>query len=319
MGLLAFLAACGDADEANPVSGGPISVSDIGIDGDDETVEGIPNEISNNFDGVAFDPAAETLVISVGGLDAGSETSTYTRNASLDVPGYLAFVKQDDPLDRFFLALADRSPDGTSQSFSVTDGGQFNRFFGGTLYSRIGAYTQPTTGLVSYAGEYAGSTNVGERATAQLLAVPTGLSETVTPKQPLRVVGDIFLNVDFSENKINGEIYNRQMIDSTGAVAVQTGTGITFTGETVMPNISLIEADIEADGTFSGTAEIAITQDNAGEYAGTFGGQGATSVAGGVHLDRFTGNLDSEEEYGSFALGRCGTAGDSAICDGLGE
>jgi hypothetical protein len=86
-----------------------------------------------------------------------------------------------------------------------------------------------------------------------------------------------------------------------------------------MPNVTLVPADIAADGTFEGDVEEAITQNAFGTYGGTFGGTQANAVAGGVHLARFSDSFENEEEYGAFALGRCGSTGDAAICDGLGE
>lgn len=322
LALVALLAACGgDADENNPVSGGPITDTDgaVGIPADGSGNDDIPQELAMNLEGVDFNPDSETLVISIGGLDAGSDTSTYIREATLDVPGFTAYTKQDDPLDRFFIALADRSPDETVQAFAISDGGQFNRYFGGTRFERLGTYTQPESGLVSYAGEYAGSTNIGDTnnpddgdfSAPQLLPTPDGLSGSIVPRQPLRVRGDIFINVDFSEDKINGEIYNREVLRGDGVVVL--------TGQSQMPNMSLVVADINADGTFAGVVEEVDTQAEFGNYAGTFGGTNASSVGGAVKLERFSDDFENEEEFGAFALGRCGTAGDSDICDGLGN
>ncbi len=311
MAVAAFLSGCGgDADEANPVSGGPLPGEGAeGIPADVNTGnQDIPEVLSDNLNAVDFNASSETLVISIGGLDAGSDTSVYTRDTSLDVPGFAAFKKQDDPLDRFFIALAKQSPDGTSQAFAITDGGQFNRFFGGTRFENIGTYTQPTTGLVSYAGEYGATTNLGELDTTQLLAVPAGLSERLLPRQPARIRGKVFFNVDFAEDQINGEIYDRELIRFDNTV-VQSGTN--------MPNVSLIVTEIADDGTFSGEAEDSFTEDNFGTYGGTFGGSEASSLSGTVKLDRFSDVYDQEEEYGAFALGRCGTPGDDALCDDL--
>ena len=323
LGLVAMLGACSSATGANPVSGGTDNFGDTGAEGipADPTTgnDDVPEDLAQNLDAVEFNASADTLVISIGGLDSGSETSTYSRTPSLDVPGFVAFSKQDDPLDRFFVAFAKQSPDGTSQAFAISDGGQFNRYFGGTRFERIGGYEQPTSGLVSYAGEYAGTTNLGELNTAELLPVPAGLSDGVLPRAPARVRGNIFLNVDFSESKINGEIYDRELLRADGTVVASFSSDNNGDSIVDMPNITLIASDINADGTFTGALEDTETENSVGNYGGTFGGNGATSVAGAVKLDRFSNAYDNEEEYGAFALGRCGTAGASAICAGLGE
>ncbi len=295
--LVLALSACGGSGD-NPVTGGqggstgpadPV-IPGVTPDGD------IPGDIGNNVQSVTFNPTSGTLSVQLTSLDDGSETATYTRNAALDVAGYQAYTQQDDPLDRLFIALGGQSPDGAVKAVAITDGGQFNRFFGGANYQRVGPYSQPTTGLVSYAGTYVGMTNIPAPG-ANLLPLGPGDDPAVAPREPERISGDIFLNVDFTDNAINGQIFNRRYVG--------TGVGIV--------DISLIETPIAADGTFAGQAELPDLS-NAGTYAGTFGGTAASGVAGGVHLTELDDTIDGEEEFGAFALGRCGTPGASPLC-----
>lgn len=313
LGLVALLAACGGSTGNNPVSGGDVVDGAFGIPADDTPLVGVPDNIAMNINVLNFDAASGTLTIAIDGLDAGTPSTSYARTTALDVNGYAAFVRQDDPLDRFFLALADASPDGSVQSASVTDGGQFNTFFGGAQFIRIGTYSQPTSGLFSYAGEYAGSLNGGERV--DTLALPAGFPATgsgLAPNQPYRVTGSVFLNVDFADNQLNGEIFNRELLSSSTAAG---GDDVVIR---TLENMVLIPTDIEADGTFAGSIEFPETRQNAGDFAGTFGGSQASSVAVGVHLDNLDQILENEEEYGNFSLAKCGTAGASSLCSGVG-
>ena len=82
-----------------------------------------------------------------------------------------------------------------------------------------------------------------------------------------------------------------------------------------MVPITLVVTDITDEGTFEGATEFSDLTPN-GTYGGTFGGDGATAVAGVVHTTDFDEVLENEEEYGVFVLERCGTAAStSSICD----
>ncbi len=83
--------------------------------------------------------------------------------------------------------------------------------------------------------------------------------------------GNIFLNVDFSESKINGEIYDRELLRADGTVVASFSSDNNGDNIVDMPNITLIAADIETDGTFTGSLEDTETENSVGEYGGTFG------------------------------------------------
>lgn len=304
LGLLASLAACGDGQPINvgepPEPPGPPPTPPPSI---------VPEAIAGDLTSATFVPPSEgnpngQLLVEIGALDTAPVQAAYQRNPDLDVPGFRAYSIQEDALDRFFAALAARSPDGTSEAVVAIDGGQFNTFYGGATFRQVGEYsphvpTQPDNGLVSYAGRYGGLMNVDAPPT-ELRPVPPGTDPALVPGQPSRVSGDVFLNADFTDNAVNGAITNRRWVDYGVALG----------------DVILVPADIAANGSFSGTAETP-DQDALGTYAGTFGGAGASSAAGGVVLTEFLESVDNEEERGVFVLGRCGLARDPAICDAV--
>ena len=326
---LALLAGCGgdgtnpfqeEAEEPTGGTGGtgdPATGGDGGTDGE-ATADGnvspdnLPDNFGNNVVSVDYDEDSGTFSVTVNSLDTTPPTATYDRTPQLDVPGYTAFSVQEDPLDRFFIGLAATSADSTSTGAVVLDGGQFNKVFGGTYFERSGPYSphvpqQPADGLVSYAGEYAGLSNipVPRNNDDNLLATPDDGSfnppSPGPPEQASRVTGQAFLNADFSDNTVNGEIYNRHF-DETGIP---------------LPSVVLVASPGNIDpagGTFSGTAEDPI-RNGIGSYDGIFGGDGATSMSGAIRIEGYLDDVDDELEYGVFVLTKCGEPGDAALCD----
>ena len=338
-GLLAcvLLVACGSG--SNPFSG------DAGTDGtttDGTTTDGtetdgttpddtgtttidtsiaIPADIAGNVTGATFDAAAGTLTIEGVNLDEVPFTAVYARAPALDQDGYTAFTIQEDPLDRHFTAYTRQSNDEAVTATVVSSAGPRNRAFKGVHFDRDGAYDPPdvtsTTGLVTYAGRYVGLTNIGDPAGSDLL--PTGVTdpELIVP-QALIIHGDAFLNADFADNTVEGNIYNRQLLDTNLSVINN------------LPSLVLIVSDIEPNGTFTGTVEYDIRDPlsgttnftQVGTYSGLFGGTDSTSVAGGIEVTEFDGvgnplGLEAELESGVFVLDQCGTPGDSAVCDSV--
>ena len=290
---LGLLTACGDG---NPFVFG---VTETPIKPPVISDSGVPEKVQGNVGSVTFVAGAPTITVQITSLDQGTFDAVHNRNPALNVPGYQAYTYQDDPLDRMFVAIVAESRDAAIQAATVMDGGQFTKFFGGTGVTQIGTYGADT-GLVSYAGTYAGLSNINAPG-AELLPVPPGTDPAILPAQPTRVTGDVFINADFTDNTINGAITNREL--------TEYGTAI--------PDIFLIPGDIAADGTFEGSVEIG-AQTGVGNYAGVFGGTGATSVGGGVLLDGdFIPGVENEQEYGIFVLAQCGTPGDAPICAGV--
>jgi hypothetical protein len=273
----------------------------------------IPEELARNVNRISFDAETDTLTVDVYALDDDPAVVTYQRNAALDVPGYRAFTVQDDPLDRMFVAMTAESADGSVEAAAISDGGQFNRYFSGTYYKRnSGRAPAPTTGQVSYAGTYAGITNLNA-AGDNLLPVPPGTPDEAIPGEPLRTRGSAFLNVNFADSEhgvVNGTIYNRQFVGGAG-----------------LPSLALIAGDVDENGEFMGDVEFAGLPDEGtqGTYGGIFGGTNGSAVAGVVVLDnlflpddpREEVTKDFDAEVGVFVLPRCNQPGAPAICDNV--
>ena len=290
--IAALMVACGSAEttEEPGTPGNPVTPT--------TPASGVAPEIAGNLQSVTFDPDAETLQVTLTSLDGDTASTTYARDTTYDVPGYIAFVQQDDPLDRFFTGYAAESADGSSQAVLVVDGGQFNRFFGGANYVQVGAYTAPDSGLASYAGTYVGLLNIGTRDGT----LPSAADPDLLPERAGQVTGDVFINVDFADAAVNGAITNRVDVDGVGAT---------------LDTVVLVDATLAANGSFSGASENT-ANDTIGSFAGVLGGSGATSMSGGIHLTGdFIPGIDNEQEYGIFVLNQCGTAGEAAICAGL--
>lgn len=307
LSVLGLLTACGDGQPFEFTNTGPTTPTDPDApDTPDPNI--IPAALSSDLAAVAYNPSSDLLQIDMSALDAdGGGLVTYARNANLDVPGYEAYSYQDDPLDRMFVAVVAESPDGAVEAIASMDGGQFTKYFGGTYFGRNIEYTPgSTTGLVSYAGKYAGLSNLDSEG-AELL--PTGADPAIAPAQSAQVTGDIFFNVDFGDGVINGAIYNREWVNLNATTLADLGTSD-------LPDVFLIPADVSEGGTFDGEA-----QDGAqlviGSYGGIFGGDTATAVAGSVFLQDYLEDVDGENEYGIFVLVQCGLPDDDAICDSL--
>lgn len=291
------LAACTDGS-----SGGGGSL------GDNDSVEGIPEELRKNVTAVSYNAATERLMLRMNGVDGGPQDLVYVRTPALDVDGYQAYTYQDDPLDRHFTALVAESHDGSVVAGAVADGGQFNRYFGGGFYQRSGNFDAPNTdsGQVSYAGSYAGVTNQDGPGNV-LLPAPAGTDPAILPAQSARVEGDIYINVNFGDNVVNGGVYNRRFSDDTSIT---------------LPDIVLVSTGIDSEeGTFLGNVEFRGTVGAAvGSYGGIFGGTDAASVGGTLALDDVDNNIygwTGDEEVGVFVLTQCGRSGDDPLCDNL--
>ena len=270
----------------------------------------IPADILGDIASFEYDHDAGTLTVTGLTLDENGDPSAYARAPGLDTNGYIAFIAQDDPLDRHVTALVLESANaGAVRGGVIVTGGLANRYFGGTYYERDGGFDPAqvagTTGLVSYAGTYVGLTNIaGDGGT--LLPVPVGTDPALVPTDAAEVTGSVFLNADFSDNAVEGAVFDRELADSGLA----------------LPSIVFVAGTIDAEGYFTGAVEYdGVVGTSIGSYGGVFGGQNSESVAGGVFLGEFDGegnplNLESEEERGVFVLDQCGTPGaNAAICD----
>ena len=269
---VSVLAAC---DDGNPLIGAP---DEVVIDAEEVDIQAT---ILGNLESATYDPTAETLTVTMNALDASSENAAYTRAPALDTNGYEAYELQETALNRHFIALFKQNPRGNLIAGVVADGGKFGRYWAGAVYTRVDSYAAPASGgLATYVGSYAGMMNVSATATGS----------------PVRTVGDVQVNADFTDAIVNGGLSNRSVVD-TGAA---------------LDNINMPATELLADGTFEGLTEFTDLTVN-GTFAGGFGGLAATDIAGLLVFNPIVGDADIVE-HGVFILPKCGTPGDDPIC-----
>ncbi len=323
--ICAFLMGCGS--DGNPLGGSTSAAvdtgdttTDPGTGTDDPVVEAddpvtVPDGILSDVTSVTFDATAGTLVVEGLTLDNVPVETTYNRNAALDQNGFLAFTIQADPLDRHVTAYGGET--GSVRAGVVSSPGPRNRNFKGAFFDRDGDYTPPdvtaTTGQVSYSGSYVGLTNLGELGSDLLSTTVT--PTILQPTQALIVSGDVFMNADFADNSVEGNVFNRILQDTD----LNTLNNL--------PSLVLIVTDIEENGTFSGSVEYDIDDPLSntdafiavGTYAGVFGSTDANDVAGAIDLNEFDGSgnpltLENELESGVFILNNCDTLPGDPVC-----
>lgn len=271
-------------------------------DGGELATNPVPASLAKSVERIKYDAAADELIVEIKSLDDAPFTVNYERNRELDVPGYRAFSVQDDPLDRMFVAVAATGADGAVEAAAISDGGQFNRYFSGTYYKRNSGNV-PTTGQVSYAGHYAGITNLNA-AGDHLLPVAPGTDPALLPAEPARTTGRAFLNVNFDDGAVNGVITDRRFVDG--------GT---------LTDLALVDGEIDENGEFLGNVEFdGQPNGDIGDFGGVFGGRDGAAVAGTVALDNIflpddPRDSDLDAEVGVFVLPRCNQPGAPAICD----
>ncbi|GHF73502.1 thymidylate synthase [Seohaeicola zhoushanensis] len=266
---------------------------------DTETPDsGIPAALSSDLDGITYNPVAQTLTVRGITLDNTPYEAVYTRKPGLDRGGYEAYTSQDGSLQRHTTAYV-KDIDGTRAAVVVT-GGQFENYFAGTVYGRSGAFDAATTAqpnqLVSYAGNYVGLLNMAGDG-GDLLPVAPGTDPDVRPLQAAEVTGKVLVNADFTDNSVNGTIYQRQIEDTA----------------TPLATLALNPATIDTNGAFTG--DVTINLQNKGVYGGIFGGTESSAVAGSIFVKDHIDGVDNEEEYGVFVLPKCGTPGADALCN----
>lgn len=251
-----------------------------GTDGGGTTTPGaIPEALAGNLESVSYDASAGTLTAVIDALDASPTTVTFVRNAALDRPGFQAFTYQETLSNRIFLAMVGSNSDGAVTA-GVSGSGQFTKMIWGSTYEANTAFSKPVIGgLANYSGNYVGIQNRG-------VTVP-GPGAPFNPIRPYRVEGEVLLNADFTNSKVEGGIRDR--------VVVETGAP--------QDNLFLQIAEIKPDGSFAGTVTYADLQ-SAGTYGGTFGGASATGVAGAIEVKPDPTDSDLLER-GVFVADRC--------------
>lgn len=291
---IALLAACDDRSAEDWNGGG-----EGGGEGEETPEVTFGAASVGDVEAVSFD--GETLRVQIA-LDGNDLLEEYeTKGPSDIVNGYQRFTQNASSLNRSFTALAGESDDGSLLAVVTADGSQFNRFLGGATVVQ-NAFSAPTGGLVSYHGSYAGLINGG----TEVPTTTTGAPDIIAPAGTTNVTGSVFLTADFTDNKIEGALYDRVWIDG--------GTE----GDQPLDPLTLIVGDVAADGTFAGSVEIGQGSDakGAGSYSGTFGGTDA-AFAGGV-LDigvaAYPDGTDTNlKEYGIFIIGQCPDGAESCF------
>lgn len=270
----ALVAAC----SGNPLTGiAPPTDPDAPGGSGDLTV---PEELAGNLSGATYDPAAQTLTVSLQALDGGETDQAYVRDPSLDLNGFEAYTLQETGTQRKFVALFRESPSGAVQAGTISDGGQFVNVFRGGTFARVDAFTLPSSGLATYTGGYVGLTNAG-------VTQPGPAGPPFDPAQATRVTGDVLINADFADASVNGGIRNRTVIE----------TGEEF------DDVFLEVTGIDADGAFEGRA-MRDPQTQMGDYAGIFGGEEASDIAGLIFVTPVEGEPNLIES-GAFTAARC--------------
>ncbi len=281
MTVAALLAACDDRSAEDTTTGGGGGVTPTVPTGGEIAV--------GDVEAVSFD--GETLLVRVA-LDGDSVLEEYeTAGPGDTVNGYQRFTQNVSSLNRSYTALAGEAGDGSLVAVVTADGGQFNRFFGGASVVQ-NDLSAPAGGLVSYQGTYAGLNNAGPAIPP---AVP-GAPPTAFSSDAATVTGQVFLNADFTDNKVEGAIYDREW-DNDGT-------------PTELDDLTLIVGDIAAGGTFSGSVEIGQGSEaaGAGTYSGAFGGTDAAFAGGVLDIDPAAYGEDADpnlKEFGIFIIGQC--------------
>ncbi|WP_241482206.1 thymidylate synthase [Leisingera sp. ANG-Vp] len=253
---------------------------------------------------MSYNATDQTLTVTGVGLDETPFTATYVRKPALDRNGYEAYTVQDNALTEHSTAYVREIEGG--QATVVMTGGQFGFFQGGTTYGRTGTFSAPDTeqgpgGIVSYAGTYIGLLNINGDG-GDLITPTPGTAPELLPGQAAEVTGDVFINADFSDNRVKGTVYNRQITDQPA---------------TIVEDLDLEPTDIASGGTFDGA--VSTGGIGVGEYGGVFSGTDAAAVAGSVHatshIQAFSGSTVPIEEFGVFVLGSCDGASPDPVCN----
>ncbi|MDZ4310396.1 MAG: hypothetical protein U1A24_07550 [Cypionkella sp.] len=297
------LAACG----GNPFVDTPP------VDPTDPTDPGAPvkvdDDVAVNLRSITYDPSgAGSLTMNIDGIVGPTAGVQFTRsNPASDIPGYETYTYQNRLTQRSFIAQVATNSRSTLLASAVSDGGQFNGHFGGGTFVRLGVYNAPT-GTFSYAGTYAGIFAPGDASSD----LPAGL----VANNPYRVQGDALINASFVNNKVDGGVSNRWLLDDTGARVDVNADGVVDDDDQILVDIAFPEMTITANGQFLGDVQVSqapapVDGPVIGKVNGVFGGAGATDVAGAIAITPISGT----SEHGVFNLPRCGLAGESPLCN----
>lgn len=305
---LGLLAACDGNPFANGGGGGGGPVVP-------PTPNEVPADVARDLAGVSYD--GTNLLIDIAGISSSEAFATFIAAPFLDIPdagggpGYLAYVYQESPNTRSYLAYVAENALGSLIAVSTADGGQFNEHNAGGSYYRLTSYSRPASGVFTYAGTYAGIFVPGNYTTSS-----SPNPDSTRPVEPWVVLGSMQMNGSFSDNLVEGAVAERLLYDQSNALV----TGFTVDGTTFdfttdpLADLVLRETAIDANGEFLGSVEFFGSPGTAvGQYGGIFGGLNASDLAGVLWLNPLDGQ-SGIFEYGTFNLPRCDLAGTSPLC-----
>jgi len=256
----------------------------------DPVASEVPESVRVNMNSASFTPGAPTITIDLDAQDASALEATYVRNAAFDVQNYAAYTYQESTSNRYVVALVQEV--GAAKAVVAVDAGQFANYYGGGLYSRADVFSLPGAGVINYSGSYAGLLNVGE--------VQPGPGGLFDPERAYRTEGRVLVTADFTNMALSGAIDNRNVLDVPG----QT-----------LDAVALFATGITDTGTFEGRVQrldpTAGAFVDAGAYAGTFAGVGASEIATLLVFSP-VGNVPLLVEHGMFVLSNCTVAGGPA-------
>jgi hypothetical protein len=298
------LAACG----GNPLQfgGPPAPPPPVGEPGEEAPITGVtvPAIVAQHLRSAEYTPGAPTMKIDLRTLDGTPLAATYQRAAEFDVAGFDAYTVQETRSQRQFLALFKRGT--ATEAGVVADGGQFVNYFGGGTFARLQPFTLPTpvtplptqtnqnpqpTLLATYVGGYVGLLNFG----------PSVANTTIPASRSFRVEGEVAINADFNaENmSLNGGIFNRVILPDPNATPAEGN----LPGPAPLQDVFFEFTQITSSGSFSGIVKFTPTK-AIGNYAGVFGGAGASEVAGVTLIKPIDGD-QTAREHGAFVLPKC--------------
>jgi hypothetical protein len=298
------LAACG----GNPLQfgGPPEPPPPVGEPGEEAPITGVtvPAIVAQHLRSAEYTPGAPTMKIDLRTLDGTPLAATYQRAAAFDVAGFDAYTVQETRSQRQFLALFKRGT--ATEAGVVADGGQFINYFGGGTFARLQPFTLPApvtplpsetnlnpqpTLLATYIGGYVGLLNTGVEVSNSVLS----------PRRSFRVQGDVAINADFNaENmSLNGVIANRAVLPDPDTTA--SGN---LPGPVALQPVFFGVTQITSNGAFSGTIKYDPSSASIGNFAGVFGGSGASEIAG-VTLIKATDFDPDAREHGAFVASKC--------------
>ncbi len=219
---------------------------------------------------VAYDAEKDEMIVESIPFDDDVFTGRYARRRGLDQGAYQAYVSTNG-FDRY-VAMHDQSDTGVVSGAVVKTDKYLEHGYQGAMYWRAGSVTIPnSTQRAFYNGDYVG-----------LRTIATGgPMETVT--------GDARMEVDFSDNRVRGEIQNRRIVATTDSTADVIA---------IEPSITFADSTLDRDnGSFASEGNGITNAEVEGSYEGLLanGDSAASEMVGIVTIRK-----DDHEELGTF-------------------